>query len=95
MLAGDKVVAYPLYAITLLWAFDNGDKIKTGERMMGQLERRTDAILGELTSQNIANTLCERCTFVSGKCRNSLVHRDEYIFVVDSCHLLNSNQVIR
>ncbi len=31
MLAGDKVVAYPLYAINLLWAFDNGNKNRAAD----------------------------------------------------------------
>jgi hypothetical protein len=30
---------------------------KPGERMMGQLERRTEAISGEFNSQNVTNTL--------------------------------------
>jgi hypothetical protein len=30
---------------------------KPGERMMGQLERRVEAISGEFNSQDIANTL--------------------------------------
>ena len=30
---------------------------KSGDRMMGQLERQAEAISGEFNSQNVANTL--------------------------------------
>jgi hypothetical protein len=33
------------------------DEDKAGERVMGQLERRTEAISGDFNSQDIANTL--------------------------------------
>jgi hypothetical protein len=36
---------------------------KPGERMMGQLERRAEAISGEFNSQDIANTLWATCFF--------------------------------
>ena len=36
---------------------------KPGERMMGQLERRAEAISGEFNSQDVANTLWAVCFF--------------------------------
>jgi hypothetical protein len=36
---------------------------KPGERMMGKLERRAEAISGEFNSQNVANTLWAICFF--------------------------------
>ena len=44
-----------------LWAFATMGR-KPGDRMMGQLEVRTEAISGEFNSQNIANTLWEFVT---------------------------------
>ena len=51
--------------VRMLWAFATMGT-KPGERMMGQLERRAEAISGEFNSQEVAKTLWAFATIRRG-----------------------------
>ena len=53
-----------------MWAYPTMGR-KPGERMMGQLERRADAISGQFKSQVVANTLWAFATVEWGENRFS------------------------